>query len=74
MTPLDAPSVLRAAYVASGRTQSRFAREVLGVSLSAFTDWLRGEPCLQPVVSLCWLIAERPERADEVMRAFGLDG
>lgn len=67
--PSDAEMV-HAAYVAAGRSQRRFAEDVLGVSLSAMTDWLRGEPCFAPVVRVCWAIVERPALADEIAARF----
>jgi len=63
--------ILRAAYVASERTQLDFARDVLGMSLSGFTGWLAGEPCPPAIVRLCWAITEHPELADEIADRFG---
>lgn len=71
--PTDA-DILRAAYRASGRTQKRFANDVLGMSLSAFTDWLQGDPALASSVRLAWAIIERPALADEIADRFRVTG
>lgn len=68
----DAPSadILTDAIGASGRSQVRFARDVLGVNDRSLRGWLAGEPCWPPVVRLAWLVAQHPELADELDAEF----
>lgn len=67
--------ILRAANDATGRTQSQFARGVLGLdSLSGYTAWIahtNPKPALAPAVRLAWLITRHPELADEIETEFG---
>ena len=69
----DAAPILRAALESSGRSQVRFAVDILGVNDRSFRGWISAaspEPAWPPVVRLAWLIEQHPELADEIDVAF----
>ena len=68
--PPSAPTILRAALDATGRSQVRLAVDVLGVNDRSLRQWLAGEPCWPPITRLAWLLARHPELADELETAF----
>lgn len=65
--------ILRSAQEASGRSQVRFAVDVLGVNDRSFRGWISAanpDPAWPPVVRLAWLIERHPDLADEIDAAF----
>jgi hypothetical protein len=63
--------ILLAAIDATAPNHTRFATDVLGVSVRVLRLWLATGSCTQPTLRLAWLLARHPKLADEIAREFG---